>query len=87
MLARPADQIRLGDVVRLLEVGVAAGRMIAASRDNCALTCCCWLKARPCGNKAKFLTDIDHDKLADLALPALGSVWAKSLFRHDIILA
>ncbi|MDZ4094616.1 MAG: Rrf2 family transcriptional regulator [Paracoccaceae bacterium] len=70
MLARPADQIRLGDVVRLLEVGQPLVECFSASGGDCTIDGCCRLKARLRGAEAAFLADLDRSTLADIALPA-----------------
>ncbi|MFZ1467594.1 MAG: Rrf2 family transcriptional regulator [Paracoccaceae bacterium] len=68
MLARPADQIRLGDVVRLLETGQALVDCFQASGGDCSITGCCRLKARLRSAEAAFLADLDRSTLADIAL-------------------
>ena len=68
MLARPPAQIRLGDVVRLLETGQPLVECFAASGGSCSLTGCCRLKARLRGAEAAFLADLDRSSLADVAL-------------------
>ncbi len=68
MLARAPDQIRLGEVVRLLETGQALVECFAASGGSCSLTGCCRLKARLRGAEAAFLADLDRSSLADVAL-------------------
>ncbi len=71
-LARPADQIRLGDVVRLLEMGQHLVECFAASGGACTLTSCCRLKARMRSAEAAFLADLDRSTLADIALSPLA---------------
>ena len=79
MLARPADQIRLGEVVRLLEAGqsiVACFQSAAQSTgqstsNDCSIIGCCRLKARLRSAEAAFLADLDQSTLADVALPPL----------------
>jgi Rrf2 family nitric oxide-sensitive transcriptional repressor len=77
MLARAAVQIRLGDVVRLLEVGQPLVDCFAASGGTCTLTGCCRLKSRLRSAEAAFLADLDRSTLADIALPPLDIVQLK----------
>ncbi|MFN3724112.1 MAG: Rrf2 family transcriptional regulator [Paracoccaceae bacterium] len=67
-LARPADQISLGEVVRLLESGQALVECFQASGGDCTITNCCRLKARLRSAEAAFLADLDRSTLADVAL-------------------
>ena len=46
VLARPANQIRLGEVVRLLEAGQPLVECFQATGGACTVTGCCRLKAR-----------------------------------------
>ena len=75
MLARPADQIRLGEVVRLLEAGqsiVDCFQPTSQSTSNdCSIIGCCRLKARLRSAEAAFLADLDQSTLANVALPPL----------------
>lgn len=68
-LARPAAQIRLGDIVRVLETGQALVECFTAGGGNCSITGCCRLKARLQRAEAAFLADLDRSTLADVALP------------------
>lgn len=68
VLARPADQIRLGAVVRLLEDGQPLVECLAASGGDCSLDGQCRLKARLRSAEAAFLADLDRSTLADIAL-------------------
>ena len=69
MLAKPARDIRLGDVVRLLEEGQALVDCFAPGGGDCTITGCCRLKARLRAAEAAFLADLDRSTLADIALP------------------
>ncbi|MEO6299312.1 MAG: Rrf2 family transcriptional regulator [Paracoccaceae bacterium] len=69
MLARPADQIQLGDVVRLLD-GQPLVECFQAGGGGCTIIGCCRLKARLRSAEAAFLADLDRSTLADVALPA-----------------
>lgn len=68
-LARPADQIRLGEIVRVLEAGQALVECFAAGGGACTVTGCCRLKARLRSAEAAFLADLDRSTLASIALP------------------
>jgi Rrf2 family nitric oxide-sensitive transcriptional repressor len=73
VLARAPSEIRLGEVVRILEAGQPLVECFAASDDyDCTLTGCCHLKARLRAAEAAFLADLDRSTLADVALPATG---------------
>lgn len=69
VLARPADQIRLGEVVRVLEAGQALVECFAPGGGDCSVTGCCRLKARLRGAEAAFLAELDRSTLASVALP------------------
>jgi Rrf2 family transcriptional regulator, nitric oxide-sensitive transcriptional repressor len=69
-LARPPHQIRLGEVVRLLESGQALVECLAADGGACTITDGCRLKARLRHAEAAFLADLDRSTLADVALAA-----------------
>ena len=73
MLARPADQIRLGDVVRVLEAGQALVDCFAGSGGGCSISPACRLKARLQSAERAFLADLDRSTLADIALPAAAA--------------
>ncbi len=73
MLARPADQIRLGDVVRVLEAGQAlVACFVSTGSASCSITGCCRLKVQLRGAEAAFLAELDRSSLADVALPAIA---------------
>lgn len=67
-LARPAQDIRLGAVVRLLEEGQPLVECFAPDGGGCTLTGCCRLKARLRHAESAFLDDLDRSTLADIAL-------------------
>ena len=71
VLARAPGDIRLGEVVRLLEAGQPLVECFQASGGDCSITGCCRLKARLRNAEAAFLADLDRSTLADLALPPL----------------
>jgi len=75
MLARSPDEIRLGDVVRILETGQPLVECFTASGGDCTITGCCRLKTRLRTAEAAFLAELDRSTLADVALPTVaGSV-------------
>jgi Rrf2 family nitric oxide-sensitive transcriptional repressor len=70
-LARPPGNIRLGEVVRILETGQPLVECFAASGGDCTITRCCRLKARLQAAEVTFLADLDRSTLADVALPTV----------------
>lgn len=68
MLARPAGEIRLGTLIRLLEEGQPLVDCFAASGGDCTIDGRCRLKARLRSAERAFLTDLDRSTLADIAL-------------------
>jgi Rrf2 family nitric oxide-sensitive transcriptional repressor len=69
VLARPAGEIRLGAVVRLLEQGRALVECFAAGGGDCTLTGHCRLKTRLRRAEERFLAELDRSTLASIALP------------------
>ena len=68
-LARPPAQIRLGEIVRILEAGQPLVECFAEDDITCTVTGCCRLKARLRSAEDAFLADLDRSTLADVALP------------------
>ena len=68
MLARPASDIRLGQVIRLLEDGQPLVDCFAALGSTCTIDGHCRLKTRLRAAEAAFLADLDRSTLADIAL-------------------
>lgn len=68
VLARAAQDIRLGDVVRLLEEGQALVECFGPGESACTIAGCCRLKARLRSAERAFLADLDRSTLADIAL-------------------
>lgn len=64
----PAD-IRLGDVVRLLEQGQALVECFQHEGSGCTIDGCCRLKARLRRSETAFIDDLNASTLADIALP------------------
>lgn len=71
VLARPAAEIRLGTVVRLLEEGQSLVECLVADGGACTLEGRCRLKARLRSAEAAFLADLDRSTLAEIALDPL----------------
>lgn len=69
VLTKAARDVRLGDVVRLLEQGQALVECLGPGGGDCSIDGCCRLKARLRSAEAAFLTDLDRSTLADIALP------------------
>ena len=70
VLSRAPAEIRLGDLVRLLEEGQALVDCFRADEGGCSIGTCCRLKARLRRAEARFLEDLNQSTLADIALPA-----------------
>ncbi len=69
-LARPAAEIKLGDVVRHLELGQALVECFRDDGGSCVLTPRCLLKSKLAAAMRAFLTELDGSTLADCAYPA-----------------
>lgn len=70
VLARPAEEIGLGAVVRLLEQDRVLVDCFAPGGGDCSLTGQCRLKTRLRRAEARFLDELDRSTLASIALPA-----------------
>ncbi|MCU0816434.1 MAG: Rrf2 family transcriptional regulator [Cypionkella sp.] len=64
-LARPAKEIRLGDVVAALEADQAIVECFGADTSACTLLPQCKLKARLARAEAAFIADLNRSTLAD----------------------
>lgn len=73
MLARPAVEIRLGDVVANLESAQTLVECFASGSNTCTLTPGCRLKARLAHAEAAFLADLNRSTLADCAYHPLNA--------------
>lgn len=71
VLAQPADRMRLGDIVAVLERGTALVECFAKDGGACAVTPSCRLKGILAGAEARFIDDLNHYSLADCALPPI----------------
>jgi Rrf2 family transcriptional regulator, nitric oxide-sensitive transcriptional repressor len=70
VLARPAAEIRLGDIVRLLEEGQPLVECFGPNAGTCSINGRCRLKARLRSAETAFLDDLNCTTLADIALAA-----------------
>lgn len=68
-LSRPADEIRLGSVVRALEARHALVECFDKEANQCCLLPKCRLKGRLARAHEAFLDDLDRSTLADCAYP------------------
>ena len=73
MLARPASDIRLGDVVEVLEQGQSLVECFGKDGGNCIITAGCRLKARLRAAEDSFLASLNRSTLADCALPPIAA--------------
>lgn len=65
MLARAPEDIRLGDVVAILEADQALVECFTSGTNTCTLTPHCRLKARLAHAEATFLADLNRSTLAE----------------------
>ena len=70
ILARPAEDIRIGAVVRLLEADQPLVECLGPAGGSCSLDGRCRLKARLRSAERAFLAELDRATLADIALDA-----------------
>jgi Rrf2 family nitric oxide-sensitive transcriptional repressor len=70
-LARPAQAITLGEVIRALDETSALVECFRQDGGGCALTPRCRLKARLAAAREAFLRELDKTSLAECAYPAL----------------
>lgn len=70
ILGRDPAEIRLGEVVRLLEEDQPLVECLGPGGGDCAIDGRCRLKARLRHAEARFMEDLDRSSLADIALPA-----------------
>ena len=69
MLARPASEIRLGQVIHLLEEDQPLVECFATDGGSCTINGPCRLKTRLRNAETAFLADLDRTTLAEIALP------------------
>jgi Rrf2 family transcriptional regulator, nitric oxide-sensitive transcriptional repressor len=70
VLARPAQSITLGEVVRKLEGDSALVECFRADGGACVLTPRCRLKTRLAAAREAFMRELDRTTLAECAYPA-----------------
>lgn len=70
VLARPASEIRLGEVIRLLEEGSAIVECFRADGGACRISPHCRLKGFLRDGEQAFLSALNSRTLADCALPS-----------------
>jgi Rrf2 family nitric oxide-sensitive transcriptional repressor len=70
MLARPAEAITLGEVVRALESPHALVECFREDGGSCILNPRCHLKSRLAAAREAFMRELDGTTLADCAYPA-----------------
>lgn len=68
VLARAPGDIRLGEIVQLLEDRHALVECLGADGGNCSLDGQCRLKARLRRAESAFIADLNQSTLADIAL-------------------
>lgn len=71
LLAERPDQLRLGDIVAVLERRSALVECFARDGGACAITPTCRLKGILGGARARFIEELNAYTLADCALTAL----------------
>ena len=69
VLAKPAGQLRLGDIVAVLEQGTALVECFGARGNACVITPTCRLKTVLSGAEKRFIEDLNRHSIADIALP------------------
>ncbi len=69
VLAHPAESLRLGDIVAVLERRSVMVECFAEDGGACIITPACRLKGILAGAKQSFLADLNRFSLADCALP------------------
>ncbi len=80
MLARPADQIRLGDVVSALSANVPMADCFRPDGGTCMLSGHCGLQVRLVKARVAFIASLNESTLADIAI---GPIQAKH-GRHNV---
>ncbi|WP_417470199.1 Rrf2 family transcriptional regulator [Maricaulis sp.] len=73
-LARPASEISLGDIIRVLENDQALVNCFATDGGDCSITPHCRLKSRLREAETAFLAELDRSALTDIALPPLAAL-------------
>ena len=68
VLAQPADQLRLGRVIAVLEKDQPIVECFSAGHSGCSINRQCRLKVRLRSAEQAFIDDLDRSTLADIAL-------------------
>lgn len=68
-LARPAAELRLGEIVAVLEEDQPLVECFGAAVTQCSIEAQCRLKARLRSAERAFLTELNTSTLADISLP------------------
>ena len=71
VLLEPADRIRLGDLIQLLERNTPLVECFAEGGGFCSITAQCRLKGMLAGAKRNFIAEMNRYTLADCALAPL----------------
>ncbi len=69
VLSKDLVDVRLGEVMRLLEQGQALVECFEASGGDCTINGCCRLKSRLRTAETRFLEELNQSTLRDIALP------------------
>ena len=69
VLGKPAESLRLGDVIAVLERGAALVECFAKDGGACVISPTCRLKGILAGAEARFIVDLNRSSLADCVLP------------------
>lgn len=78
ILAIPADEIRLGAIIRLLEDGQPLVECFADDGGDCTIDGRCRLKSRLRSAERSFMADMDRSTLADIALTTASNLRAET---------
>lgn len=70
VLAKPAEHLKLGDIVAVLEQGSALVECFQPEGNLCVITSTCRLKGALSSAKQRFIEELNGYSLADIALPA-----------------
>ncbi|WP_433989793.1 HTH-type transcriptional repressor NsrR (plasmid) [Pseudoseohaeicola sp. NH-UV-7] len=68
VLAQPADQLRLGTIVAVLEKDQPIVECFGSAHSDCTISRRCRLKVRLRAAEQAFLADLDRSTLADITL-------------------
>jgi Rrf2 family transcriptional regulator, nitric oxide-sensitive transcriptional repressor len=77
ILARAPQDIRLGEIVRLLEERTALVDCFRSGGGDCTLDGSCRLKGKLRMAEGAFLAELDRSTLADIALPVSAMAYGR----------